>query len=162
MGATARDSRLHIRAAEFPAETETVRALFLAYARSLGFGLSFQNFEAELAGLPGAYAPPSGGLFLGIVDGEPMGCVAFRRLDAEICEMKRLYVNPQSRGLRLGRQLACEVIQAGRQAGYKAMRLDTIRTMQAAIDLYRSLGFRSIPPYRPNPIEGAEFMELPL
>lgn len=162
MGATASDSRLLIRAAEFPAETETVRALFLAYARSLGFDLSFQNFDAEVAALPGAYAPPSGGLFLGFVDGEPMGCVAFRRLDAEICEMKRLYVNPQSRRLRLGGRLAREVIEAGRQAGYKAMRLDTIRTMQAAMDLYRSLGFRSIPPYRPNPIEGAEFMELTL
>jgi ribosomal protein S18 acetylase RimI-like enzyme len=151
-----------IRAAEFPAETEIVRALFLAYAQSLGFELCFQNFSAELAGLPGAYAPPDGRLFLAWVDGRPAGCVALRKLADAVCEMKRMYVQPDFRGFGLGRLLAQHVIQAGREAGYRLMRLDTIQTMQAAIALYRSLGFRTIPPYYANPIEGAQYMELTL
>jgi ribosomal protein S18 acetylase RimI-like enzyme len=151
-----------IRAAEFPAETEVVRALFLAYAQSLSFELCFQNFSAELDGLPGAYAPPEGRLFLAMVDGEPAGCAALRKLEDSVCEMKRMYVKPDFRGLGLGRRLAQQVILAGREASYRRMRLDTIRTMEAAIAVYRSLGFRSIAPYYENPIEGAEYMELTL
>jgi ribosomal protein S18 acetylase RimI-like enzyme len=151
-----------IRAAEFPAEAEVVRALFLDYARSLGFDLGFQNFSEELRGLPGAYAPPDGRLFLGFVGSQPGGCVALRKLDRTVCEMKRMYVKPELRGYGLGRRLAERVIGAGREAGYSAMRLDTIRTMTAAIGLYRSFGFRSIDPYCVNPVEGAEYMELAL
>jgi ribosomal protein S18 acetylase RimI-like enzyme len=162
MATAAEHSRVAIRAAEFPAEADIVRALFLAYARSLDFELCFQNFGEELAGLPGAYAPPEGRLFLLWLGGEPAGCVALRNLGDAVCEMKRMYVKPEFRGLGLGRRLAEHVIAAGREAGYRAMRLDTIETMKAAIGLYRALGFRSIPPYYANPIAGAEYMELAL
>jgi ribosomal protein S18 acetylase RimI-like enzyme len=162
MAAAFEHAHLTIRAAEFPAEAQVVRELVLAYAQSLGFELCFQNFSEELAGLPGAYAPPDGRLFLGLVEGESAGCVALRKLDDAVCEMKRMYVRPEFRGFSLGRQLAREVITAGRKVGYRVMRLDTIRTMEAAIGLYRSLGFRFIPPYYANPIEGAEYMELTL
>lgn len=162
MATAVEHTRVTIRAAEFPAEAELVRTLFLAYAQSLGFELCFQNFSEELAALPGVYAPPGGRLFLGLVEGEPAGCVALRKLDDAVCEMKRMYVKPEFRAFGLGRRLAHQVITASREAGYRAMRLDTIRTMEAAIGLYRSLGFRSISPYYANPIEGAEYMELTL
>jgi ribosomal protein S18 acetylase RimI-like enzyme len=162
MASAVEPSGVAIRAAEFPAETEIVRGLFFAYAASLGFGLGFQNFSEELDGLPGRYAPPEGRLFLGLVQGEPAGCVALRKLDDSACEMKRMYVRPEFRGFGLGRLLADRIITAGRDAGYRVMRLDTIRTMEAAIRLYRALGFRSTPAYCVNPIEGAEYMELTL
>ncbi len=162
MASAAEPSDVVIRAAEFPAETEIVRGLFLAYAASLGFELSFQNFREELDGLPGRYAPSEGRLLLGLVQGEPAGCVALRKLEESVCEMKRMYVRPEFRGFGLGRLLAGRIIAAGREAGYAVMRLDTIRTMEAAIGLYRALGFRSIPAYCVNPIEGAEYMELSL
>lgn len=162
MATAVEHTRVTIRAAEFPADAEAVRALFRAYARSLDFELCFQNFSEELAALPGAYAPPDGRLFVGLVEEEPAGCVALRKLEDTVCEMKRMYLKPEFRGFGLGRRLAHQVITAGREAGYRVMRLDTIRTMEAAIALYRSLGFRSIPPYYSNPIEGAEYMELTL
>jgi ribosomal protein S18 acetylase RimI-like enzyme len=162
MASAVEPSGVSIRAAEFPAETEIVRGLFLAYAASLGFELCFQNFSEELDGLPGRYAPPPGRLFLGLVRGEPAGCVALRKLEDSVCEMKRMYVKPEFRGFGLGRLLADQIIGAAREAGYRVIRLDTIRSMDAAIRLYRTLGFRSIPAYYLNPIEGAEYMELTL
>src|SRR5581483_417968 len=147
---------LTIVAAVTPAQIEQVRELFLEYANSLGFSLCFQSFDRELAGLPGDYAPPQGRLLLATAQGEPAGCVALHALDRDICEMKRLYVRPQFRGKGLGRILAERVIAEAREIGYRSLRLDTVEhRMREAIAIYRKLGFREIPPYRPNPIEGA-------
>jgi putative acetyltransferase len=149
--------------AESPNQIAVVRELFLEYAQSLGFSLCFQNFDQELANLPGDYAPPEGCLLLAMQDGQPAGCVALHKLDDEYCEMKRLYVRPQFRGHGLGLTLAERVIADARQIGYKYLRLDTVEpVMQAAVAMYRRLGFREIAPYRPNPIEGALYMELQL
>jgi len=137
-----------------------VKALFLEYARSLDFNLCFQSFERELVELPGAYAPPEGRLLIARHNGMTVGCTALHKIDDETCEMKRLYVRPATRGMNLGRMLAEAVIREARKIGYHRMRLDTITSMTAAIELYRSLGFYEIEPYRPNPIPGALYMEL--
>jgi ribosomal protein S18 acetylase RimI-like enzyme len=138
------------------------RALIEEYAASLGIDLEFQGFDAELASLPGDYAPPGGRLLLARVDGQSAGCVAVRPLDAGLCEMKRLYVRPLFRGRGLGRELAEAAVSAARAAGHRAMRLDTLATMGAAQGLYQELGFRPIAPYRHNPHPGTEFLELAL
>jgi putative acetyltransferase len=143
-------------------QIEDARALFLEYAHSLSFSLCFQDFSKELETLPGEYAPPDGRLLLAYRDSFPAGCVALRRLSAQACEMKRLYVRPDYRGSHLGRSLARSVIREARAAGYDRMLLDTINTMQAAIGLYRSLGFQEIPAYTENPIKGALYFELRL
>ena len=134
--------------------------LFREYQAWLGVPLDFQDFEAELAALPGAYAPPHGALLLAESAGVPVGCVALRPLDDGICEMKRLYVDEGWRGAGLGRALARSIIDAARAAGYRAMRLDTLERLGAANRLYRELGFRPCAPYCHNPLEGAVFMEL--
>ena len=142
-------------------QVQQARELFLEYADSLGFSLSFQGFDEELKNLPGAYAPPSGRLLLAHHQGQAAGCVALRQLDQQICEMKRLYVRPAYRGKSIGRILADRVIAEARTIGYERMRLDTIESsMQDAIALYRRRGFREIPPYRSNPIAGALYLEL--
>ncbi len=151
-----------IRPAESVEDMNRARALFQEYARSLGFDLSFQDFDRELASLPGEYASPGGLILLAWERDQLAGCVALRPLGEGICEMKRLFVRPAHRGGGLGRRLAERVIAEAMRRGYRAMRLDTVPAMGQAIALYRSLGFRPIPPYRPNPIPGALFFELAL
>jgi len=149
--------------AETPIQISQVRELFLEYAQSLGFSLCFQNFDNELATLPGGYAPPPGRLLLAEYEGQLAACVALHKLDPDICEMKRLYLRPQFRGKGLGRALADRIIAEARQIGYRRMRLDTVEpVMKDAVAMYRRLGFQEIAPYCENPIAGALYMELAL
>lgn len=144
------------------AEMESIRQLFLAYVQSLETDLAFQHFQEELVSLPGKYAPPKGALFLALVEGKAAGCIALRPMEDKICEMKRLYVDPEYRHLGLGKQLVEKIIDAGQKLGYSTMRLDTLTSMTAALALYRSQGFREIPPYTYNPLDGATYMERSL
>jgi putative acetyltransferase len=149
--------------AESPAQVAQARELFVEYAQSLGMNLCFQNFEQELAGLPGHYAPPDGRLLLAEYEGRLAGCVALHEWENGICEMKRLYLRPSFRGKGLGRVVAEKIIAEAREIGYQRVRLDTIEPlMKDAVEMYRKLGFREIAPYRPNPIAGAMYMELQL
>jgi ribosomal protein S18 acetylase RimI-like enzyme len=153
---------LTIAAALAVDEVLTVRCLLEEYATSLGIDLCFQGFEEELAGLPGDYAQPEGRLLLARQNGQTAGCVGLRKLQPDVCEMKRLYVRPAFRTHGIGKGLVDRVIQEARQAGYRYMRLDTLPSMAAARALYRRLGFREIAPYCVNPVEGAVFLELHL
>lgn len=149
--------------AESPAQIAEVRELFLEYEQSLGVKLCFQNFEQEIAGLPGHYAPPDGRLLLAEYEVQLAGCVALHKWEGAICEMKRLYLRPLFRGKGRGRMIAEKIIAEARNIGYQRMRLDTIEPiMKDAVEMYRKLGFREIAPYRPNPIAGAMYMELEL
>ncbi len=161
--ATSALNGLSLAQAESAAQIAQARELFLEYAQSLGFSLCFQNFDKELAGLPGDYAPPEGRLLLAEFEGQVAGCVALHKLDDGICEMKRLYLRPQFRGKRLGRVLADRIIAEARQIGYRRMRLDTVEpVMKDAVAMYRRIGFQEIAPYCENPIAGALYMELQL
>lgn len=152
-----------IRLAQGPAELDEARTLFAAYAASLDVDLAYQDFAAELASLPGLYAAPSGALLLARAAGRPVGCVALRPMaEAGCCEMKRLYVTPAARGTGLGRALVEAVIAAGRAAGYREMRLDSLPSMQGAIALYERRGFRRIAPYYATPVAGTVFLALDL
>jgi putative acetyltransferase len=154
---------LAVTQAESPAQIAQARELFLEYAQSLGFSLCFQNFDRELAGLPGDYAPPEGRLLLVECEGQLAGCVALHKLDSGVCEMKRLYLRPPFRGKGLGRALTERIIAEARQIGYRRMRLDTVEpVMKDAVAMYGKLGFKEIAPYRPNPIAGTMYMELKL
>jgi len=151
-----------IKIVESAPEIEITRTLLQEYATSLGFDLCFQDFDKELADLPGQYSPPEGCLMLVLVGEEIAGCVALRKFGERICEMKRLYVRPQFRGRGFGRKLAMAIIEKAKEIGYRLIRLDTLDSMIEAIELYRSLGFVEINDYRFNPIEGACFFELRL
>ena len=151
---------IRVREAEDLAATAD---LFRAYAASLDIDLCFQNFAAELEGLPGKYAPPGGELFLARdAAGLPVGCAAFRPLDAGIAEMKRLYVTPEGRRQGVGRLLVELVLEDAARAGYREIRLDTLPSMQAALALYRSCGFQGIDAYYDTPVGGTVFLRRSL
>lgn len=149
-----------------PEQFDDVRELFREYAAALDVDLCFQNFDAELAGLPGDYAEPAGALLLAWCDGALAGCAALRPLrnagEANACEMKRLYVRRAFRRFGLGRLLAETLITRARAAGYSAMLLDTLDEMEAARELYASLGFEEVPPYYFNPVPGAHYLRVAL
>ncbi len=151
-----------IRPAESGADIELVRELFREYAATIGGHICFQSFEAELAQLPGQYAPPRGCIYLAIADGALAGCIAMRPVDGDACEMKRLYVRPAFRSSGLGRILASRLIADARTLGYGQMNLDTLDTMQAAQRLYESLGFADAEPTAQMPLDGVRYMSLPL
>ena len=153
---------MEIKRAQTDNEMAEVRRLFRAYESALGVDLTFQGFDQELASLPGKYAPPTGDLLVGRVQGRILGCVAVRRLEDDICEMKRLYVRPEGRGAGLGRRLAQRIIAVARSLGYASMRLDTLDRLTGAMRLYESLGFRRIDPYYGNPLPGVVYWELDL
>ncbi len=143
-------------------DLEATKTLFNAYAASLGINLSYQNFVAEMAVMPGKYAPPNGELLLARDgNGAAVGCVGLRPLaDDGVCEMKRLYVAPEGRGLGVGRALAEEIVQTARRIGFSEMRLDTLPSLTAAIALYEDMGFVAIPAYYDTPIAGTLFFSL--
>lgn len=153
---------IDIRPARSAADLDAIRALLRTYESEIGFDLCFQGFAAELAGLPGDYAPPSGRLLCAESDGRIVGCVALRALDDERCEMKRLYVVPSYRGGRLGFLLVGRILDEARKAGYRWMLLDTAPGMEKAQALYELFGFRDVPAYTHNPIPGVRFMAAPL
>lgn len=144
-------------------EIETARQLFREYEAWLGMSLCFQGFEEELRGLPGKYAPPDGRLFLAYHTDELAGCIALRKLEDGVCEMKRLFVRDQFRGRGIGVQLIEKIIDEARSIGYREMRLDTYPPkMGTAVTLYERYGFREIPPYYDNPHDGVLYMKLDL
>ncbi|HUC64396.1 MAG TPA: GNAT family N-acetyltransferase [Stellaceae bacterium] len=155
-----------IRPARAPADIATAAALFEEYAAGLGVDLGYQGFPAELAGLPGAYAPPAGELLLALAWGDSddaLGCVALRPLEGgRVCEMKRLYVRPAGRRLGLGQALVAAVVARAAALGYAEMKLDTLPSMGAAAALYRKFGFTEIAPYYASPIAGTLYLSRAL
>jgi len=162
----AKGPRIELRRPVTAEELARTREIFREYAASLDVDLCFQNFEAELAALPGEYAAPGGQLLLAFVDRELAGCGALRPFndadDANACEMKRLYVRPRYRRVGLGRVLAQALLDEARHTGYSVMLLDTLDDMESARELYTSLGFVEIPPYYFNPIAGAHYLKAEL
>jgi ribosomal protein S18 acetylase RimI-like enzyme len=152
-----------IRPADTDADIAAARRLFREYVDGLDFDLDFQDFEDELAALPGPYARPRGCILLAEPEATPIGVVALRPLgDEGVCEMKRLYVRPAHREQGIGRALGRAVLRAARDLGYDVMRLDTVASMTAARALYRSLGFEERSPYYHNPLDDVVYMERPL
>jgi ribosomal protein S18 acetylase RimI-like enzyme len=145
--------------AESDQRLDIVKELFMEYARSLEFNLGFQDFEEEIAEMPGHYGPPDGCILLALYDDVPAGCVALRKLEKGICEMKRLYVKPEFRGRGIGKRLSKMIIAEAKRIGYDKMRLDTLSSMTEANAIYRNLGFHDIEPYRYNPFNHAIFLE---
>ncbi len=153
---------VRIREARTPALVSSARELIEEYSASLGIDLAFQNFELEMAEFPEHYAGPAGRVLVAVEGGEAVGVVGLRRFSGKICELKRMYVRPRSRGKGVGRKLAKRAIKEARDIGYALMRLDTLSRLKEAVSLYDSLGFEKIPPYRVNPHRGVVYMELDL
>lgn len=153
---------MRIVTAASPAQFADAKTLVEEYVASLGVSLDFQDYREEISRFPGEYAAPFGTVLVAYERGAAVGVVALRPIDGSVCEMKRMYVRPGFRGQGVGRKLSDRLIEKAVQLGYSKMRLDTLSEMDAARSLYRSLGFREIPPYRYNPIPGARFLELEL
>lgn len=153
---------LRVLGSDNTAELEHVRQFFRNYAGWLGVDLAFQDFGDEMARLPGAYSAPAGRLFFAELDGQPAGCVGIRPFTEGVCEMKRLYVEPELRGNGVGRELALAAIKAAKSLGYRRILLDTQPAMRIAVKLYRELGFTEAPAYYPAPLEGTMFLALDL
>ena len=152
---------IEIIQAETLKQIEQARALFREYEKRLDLNLCFQRFDEEVDNLPGRYAPPNGRLFLAFADGKLAGCIALRKLEEKICEMKRLFVREDFRGLGIGRFLVEKIIKEAGAIGYEKMRLDTYPPkMSKAVELYNSYGFYEIKPYYFNPYGETSFMEL--
>jgi putative acetyltransferase len=139
-----------------------IRVLFREYAESLGFHLCFQDFDREMAELPGRYTPPQGRLLIAKWSGDTSGCVALKPLGEGYCEMKRFYVRPAFRGKGIGQTVARAIIEEAKQGGYTRMRLDTVPSMHSAIRIYEALGFKDTEPYVFNPVAGVRYLELML
>lgn len=155
-----------IREVKTPAELEQLRALFREYqllgCAALEIDLCFQDFEGEMAALPGKYAPPEGRLYLAWLQGQAVGCGAFYRLEEGICELKRLYVKQEYSGLGIGRALTVRAMEDAKKIGYCALRLDSLHRLKKARKLYESLGFYEIPAYNFSPMEDVYYMEIAL
>lgn len=151
-----------IRHARFPEDRAAVLAIFTEYVHSPSVSLEFQGFAEEFAGLPGKYAPPDGRLLLAVEGERVLGCVALRKVDDGICEMKRLYVRPEGRGMALGRRLAEAIVAEARAAGYAEMRLDVLPEFAAARRIYAAMGFAAADPVADNPVPGTAFLGLDL
>ena len=165
-GNRSRESDISIRCAESNADIALAKALFFEYAESLDFSLCFQGFDVEMDQFPGSYGPPGGCLLIGFVGEEPAGAVGLRPIRAagnsDLCEMKRLYVRPNSRNLGIGRRLVHDVISDARSRGYRTMRLDTLPSMKSAREIYGAFGFVPIGNYNDSPLDGIEHFELDL
>ena len=154
---------IEIIQAESAEQIEKARKLFREYETWFGLALCFQNFDEEVANLPGKYALPEGRLFLAFADENLAGCIALRKLEDGVCEMKRLFVREDFRGQKIGKLLIDKLIEEARRTGYEKMRLDTYPPKMAkAVKIYESYGFRRIPPYYHNPYGETLFMELNL
>lgn len=151
---------LELIQAETARQLELIRSLFKEYERAIGVDLCFQNFAEELATLPGRYAPPDGRLYICVVGGDPVGCVALRRADHESGEMKRLYLRERFRGRGYGKRIAREILDQARDIGYRRVVLDTLPGMLEAQGIYASLGFKAMAPYAFNPIPGVYYLEM--
>jgi putative acetyltransferase len=151
-----------ISRAQTPDQINEVRRLFREYERFLDVDLCFQSFEEELAGLPGKYGPPDGVLLMAMDGRQVAGCVALRKLEDGVCEMKRLYLRPQYRRRGLGRLLAERILSEAAALGYRVMRLDTLDKLKEAMGLYEAMGFRRREPYYGNPLPGVVYWELDL
>lgn len=139
-----------------------VKNLFIDYSKELNVSLCFQNFDNEVSNLPGIYSRPNGCIFLAFYNGEAAGCVALKKLEEDVCEMKRLYVKPDFRKFGIGKLLIDRIIQESRIIGYSTMKLDTLARLKPAIKLYNSYGFNKIVPYYENPLDNVVYMELDL
>ena len=155
-------TEIRIIRAQSPDEIDEVRRLFREYERFLDVDLCFQSFEEELAGLPGKYGPPDGVLLMAMDGRQSAGCVALRKVEDRVCEMKRLYLRPQYRARGVGRLLAERILSEATALGYSVMRLDTLDKLKAAMGLYEAMGFRRREPYYGNPLPGVVYWELDL
>ena len=155
-------TKIRIVRAQSPHQIDEVRRLFREYEQFLGVDLCFQSFEEELAGLPGKYGPPDGVLLMAMDGRQSAGCVALRKVEDGVCEMKRLYLKPQYRGRGLGRRLAERIVSEAVTLDYRVMRLDTLDKLKEAMGLYEAMGFRRREPYYGNPLPGVVYWELDL